>query len=191
MNDTALVTASQAGDLEAFKTLFEQHRRTVLGIAYNYVKNLEDAEDILQETFIKAYHSLHQFKAQDQNRFSSWLYRIGVNCSIDLIRRQKRKNEKVSAMKDLYQGFTHRDPSDPEHRRQMKEIRQEVDQAMTKLSPRQRMIFQLKHEQQFSIKEIAALMECSEGSIKKQLFRSVGVIKAGLRRFLGEGRYEM
>ncbi len=191
MEDTALVTASQAGDLEAFKTLFEQHRRTVLGIAYNYVKNLEDAEDILQETFIKAHHSLHQFKIHDQARFSSWLYRIGVNCSIDHVRKQKRKKEKISAMKDLHQGIAQRNPSDPEHRRHMKEIRQKVDQAMTKLSPRQRMIFQLKHDQQFSIKEIAAVMECSEGSIKKQLFRAVGVIKAGLKNFLGEGRYEM
>jgi len=191
MDDTALVTASQAGDLDAFKALFEQHRRTVLGIAYNYVRNLEDAEDILQETFIKAFHSLHQFKTHDHARFSSWLYRIGVNCSIDLVRKQKRKNEKVSAMKNLHQGSTPRNPSDPEHRRQMKEIRQQVDRAMTKLSPRQRMIFQLKHDQQFSIKEIAATMECSEGSIKKQLFRAVGVIKAGLRNFLGEGHYEM
>jgi len=191
MEDTALVTASQAGDLEAFKSLFEQHRRTVLGIAYNYVKNLEDAEDILQETFIKAHHSLHQFKTHDQARFSSWLYRIGVNCSIDHVRKQKRKKEKISAMKDLHQGIAQRNPSDPEYRRHMKEIRQKVDQAMTKLSPRQRMIFQLKHDQQFSIKEIAAVMECSEGSIKKQLFRAVGVIKAGLKNFLGEGRYEM
>lgn len=191
MEDTALVTASQSGDLEAFKSLFEQHRRTVLGIAYNYVKNLEDAEDILQETFIKAHHSLHQFKNHDQSRFSSWLYRIGVNCSIDHVRKQKRKKEKISAMKDLHQGIAQRNPSDPEYRRHMKEIRQKVDQAMTKLSPRQRMIFQLKHDQQFSIKEIAAVMECSEGSIKKQLFRAVGVIKAGLKNFLGEGRYEM
>ncbi|MFC2166293.1 RNA polymerase sigma factor [Acidobacteriota bacterium] len=90
MDETALVQSAQAGDTDAFKFLFEENKRRIIGLAYQYTKNIEDAEDILQDTFIKAYNSLQRFDIQDHTNFTSWLYRIGINCSIDHLRKSKR-----------------------------------------------------------------------------------------------------
>lgn len=191
MNEQAVIQSVQQGNTEAFRVLFEENRQKIFYLAYQYTKNVEDAEDILQETFIKAYHSLHKFNVQNNTNFSSWLYRIGINCSIDLLRRNKKKRETTSGMDNLENISSNNKDMDPEHTRRIEEIREKVTYVLNKLTAKQRMIFILKHYQQLSINEIAEYLSCSEGSVKKQLFRAVSAVKKPLKKLLLENYYEM
>lgn len=191
MNETEVVQLAQQGDTNAFRQLFEENKRRVFTLAFQYTKNKEDAEDILQETFIKAFHSLNKFKAQDETNFSSWLYRIGINASIDHLRKNKMKKDNYIDSDQLptissNDGFSH-----PEHAARIKEIRTKLDLTLSQLPKGQRMVFILRHYQQFSVKEIADYMNCSEGSVKKQLFRAFQMIKKHFISLFPEDNYEM
>lgn len=191
MNEIAAIKLAQEGNKEALKTLFVENKKKIFSLAYQYVKNAEDAEDILQETFIKAYRSLHRFNIQDGMSFSPWLYRIGINCSIDYLRRNKRKKEKISGVNNLDNISSNNKTSDPEESRGQKEIREKISQFLNKLSGQQRMVFILRHYQELSTKEIAEYLSCTEGSVKKQLFRAVSSLKEHLKGLILEKSYEM
>jgi len=191
MNETEVVQLAQQGDTHAFRQLFEENKRRVFTLAFQYTKNKEDAEDILQETFIKAFHYLDKFKAQDDTNFSSWLYRIGINASIDHLRKNKMKKDNYIDSDQLPNissddGFSH-----PEHAIRIKEIRTKLDLTLNRLPQGQRMVFILRHYQQLSVKEIAGYMQCSEGSVKKQLFRAFQMIKKRFKNLFPEDNYEM
>jgi RNA polymerase sigma-70 factor (ECF subfamily) len=190
MKEEVLIKQAQDGDKGALKMLFEDNKKKIFYLAYQYVHNAEDAEDILQETFIKAFHSLPKYDFQNGTGFSPWLYRIGINCSIDYLRRNKRARE-TRGIDDFPNIPSSSQNSDPEYSSGLKEIRERIDEFLKKLTEKQRMIFVLKHYQELSTKEIAEYMNCSEGSVKKQLFRAVGAIKKQFRDFFTENNYEM
>ena len=191
MDDIAVIQSAQEGNKEALRLLFEENKQRIFSLAYQYVKNAEDAEDILQETFIKAYKALDKFDYRNGASFSPWLYRIGINCSIDYLRRHKKGKEKYRDMVDIDNISSGNLDSDPEHTRRKREIREKIDQTLDRLSAKQRMIFILRHYQQLSTKEIAEYLKCTEGSVKKQLFRAVQAIKQHLKSFVLEKDYEM
>ena len=190
MKEEVLIKQAQDGDKGALKMLFEENKKKIFYLAYQYVHNAEDAEDILQETFIKAFHALPKYDFQNGTGFSPWLYRIGINCSIDYLRRNKRARE-TRGIDDFPNIPSSGQDSDPEYSSGLKEIRERIDEFLKKLTERQRMIFVLKHYQELSTKEIAEYMNCSEGSVKKQLFRAVGTIKKQFKDFFTENSYEM
>ena len=188
MTERAVVQSAQQGNMEAFRMLFEQNRKRIFLLAYQYTKNKEDAEDILQETFTKTYNYLDKYKIENESNFSSWVYRIGINCSIDYLRRKKQKKENFSDW-DKWEKTMGSDRSNPENTVGLEQLREKINQLVEGLSPRQRMVFILKHYQQFSIKEIAEYLDCSEGSVKKQLFRAVSTIRSPLKKYLWEKNY--
>ncbi|UCE41319.1 MAG: RNA polymerase sigma factor [Candidatus Aminicenantes bacterium] len=190
MTERAIVQSAQQGNTEAFRMLFEQNRKRIFALAYQYTKNKEDAEDILQETFIKTYNYLDKYKIENDTSFSSWIYRIGINCSIDYLRKKKHKKEDFSDW-DKWEKTIGSNHSNPEHTIGLEQLREKISNLVAKLSPRQRMVFILKHYQQFSIKEIAEYLDCSEGSVKKQLFRAVSAIRSPLKKYLWEKEYGM
>ncbi len=189
MNERAIVQSAQQGDTEAFRMLFEQNRQRIFSLAYQYTKNSEDAEDILQETFIKTYNHLDKYQTANDTNFSSWIYRIGINCSIDFLRRRKKRKQDFSDWDSVEKTYSEDNHSNPEHTTGLEELREKISVLVEMLSPRQRMIFILKHYQQLSINEIAELLDCSEGSVKKQLFRAISAIKNPLKKFLWEKDY--
>lgn len=191
MNETEVVQLAQQGNTHAFRQLFDENKRKVYTLAYQYTKNKEDAEDILQETFIKAYNSLNKFKAQDNTNFSSWLYRIGINASIDHLRKNKMKKDIYIDSDQLPSISSDEGFSQPEHAIRIKEIRTKLDLSLNKLPKGQRMVFILRHYQQLSVKEIADTMKCSEGSVKKQLFRAFQMIKKHFKNLFKEDNYEL
>lgn len=191
MNQETVVQLAQEGNKEAFKVLFEENRKKIFSLAFQYVKNVEDAEDILQETFIKAYHSLHNFHIQNGSGFSPWLYRIGINCSIDYLRRNKKRKDTDTGIDNIENISSGSSNLDPEHSTRKKEIRDQIDQTLNKLTARQRMIFILRHYQQFTTKEIAEHLSCTEGNVKKQLFRAILAMKKHLKGLIMEKNYEM
>jgi RNA polymerase sigma-70 factor (ECF subfamily) len=191
MNEDAVIKLAQEGNREALKLLFEKNKKKIFSLAFQYARNAEDAEDILQDTFIKAYRSLHRFNIQDGNSFSPWLCRIGVNCSIDHLRRNKKRKEKDLAQNSMESLASDDVNSNPENTSAQKEIREKIDQTLNKLSGQQRIIFILKHYQQLTTREIAEYLGCSEGSVKRQLFRAVSAMKVHLKGLILENKYEM
>jgi RNA polymerase sigma-70 factor (ECF subfamily) len=189
MTEKAIVQSAQEGNTEAFRMLFEENRKRIFALAYQYTRNAEDAEDILQETFIKTYNHLNKYKLENDSSFSSWIYRIGINCSIDYIRRKKDKRNNYSDWDKLEPTLPDDKNSNPEHTTGLEELRHKISSLVEGLSPRQRMVFILKHYQQLSIKEIAEHLGCSEGSVKKQLFRAISAIKNPLKKHLWEKDY--
>jgi RNA polymerase sigma-70 factor (ECF subfamily) len=191
MNEDSVIKSAQEGNREALKFLYEENKKKIFSLAYQYTRNAEDAEDILQDTFIKAYRSLHRFDIQDGNSFSPWLCRIGINCSIDYLRRNKKRKEKDFAVNNIENITSSNADSNPENTSVQKEIREKIDQTLNKLSGQQRIIFILKHYQQLTTKEIAEYLDCSEGSVKRQLFRAVSAMKVHLKGLILENKYEM
>ncbi len=191
MDEREIIQSAQAGNNEAFRQLFEENKNGIFSLAFRYTKNAEDAEDIVQETFIKAYNSLQKFHTQDQTRFSSWLFRISINCSIDHLRKHKKMKEKHSMSQDVQNISSNNENLNPVYINRLKEIREKIDLILNQLSFKQRMIFILRHYQHFSTQEIAEFMNSSQGSVKKQLFRAVSVIKKNFKSFFSEKNYEM
>lgn len=173
------VQLAKEGNRNAMKILYDSHRKQILHLAYKYVRNLEDAEEILQDTFTKALVALKKNKLKDNTRFSSWLYRIGINSSLDLLRKGKKQLTEHSD--ERLQQYPDENPHTPEQESLRREMGQKIDQAIQKLAPKQRMIFTLKHFQHLKIREIAGHLQCSEGNVKKQLFRAVNTLKKELK----------
>ena len=191
MDESKLIELAQDGNQEALRMLYEENKKKMFGLAFQYVKNKEDAEDILQETFIKAFHYLNTYRSQQETNFSSWLYRINVNCCIDFIRKTKIMREKRDRLSEIEALPAHSQKTSPEYVTQQKAVHLKIDQYLSTLPPRQRMIFVLKHYQQHTTKEIAEYLKCTEGSVKKQLFRAVAGLKKQLQKFLLEKNYEL
>ncbi len=90
-SDAAAVSRARSGDSQAFRLLVEHHSRNIFRLAYRMTGNEQDAEDVVQETFLKAFRQLNGF--EERSNFSTWLYRIGVNCALDLLRKRRRHDE--------------------------------------------------------------------------------------------------
>jgi RNA polymerase sigma-70 factor (ECF subfamily) len=173
IDEQHLVALAKLGDNTAFEELYIQNKGKIFHLAFQYTRSRQDAEDLLQETFSRAFVSIDQFKGLDKATFSSWLYRIGINCSINFVKKRKKQAS--------HPEFKHRIPGDtmackrsnPEETAVFKEMLGELESSLNSLSPKQRMIFTLKHHQGLKSKEIAQLMRCSEGSVRKQLSRAM------------------
>jgi len=186
-----MIHSAQQGDPEAFYMLFEKNKKMVFGLAFKYTKNKQDAEDILQDTFIKAFHNLKKFQTKKYSSFSSWLYRIGINCSIDFLRDKKRIQKNLSDWELMDKTNPDAKQTDPEKKISREALNKKIEQILEDMPSRQKMAFVLKHFQQLKIKEIAEYMDCSEGSVKKQLFRAVANLKKSLKKNFWEKEYEM
>ncbi len=188
MDELTLVRTAQAGDEAALKSLFDAHHRRIYSLAYRYLRNPADAEDVLQETFIRAYRALSTYDPARGLNFAVWINRIGIHCSINALRRNKRRggrgleDEAVSALADRHPD------SDPERTARNRQVRERVGEALERLTPKQRMIFTLRHYEGYSTREIAASAEITEGAVKTHLFRAVSSLRKRLRRFALEER---
>jgi len=191
MDEQAQVKSAQDGNQEAFHWLFDRNKQNIFAIAYKYTNNREDAEDVLQETFIKAFYHLKKFHYSEDTYFSSWLCRICINSSIDFLRKKKKMKINKFATDNIETTPLQTKASNPEKSTHLQQVKEKVDSALNKLTAKQRMIFILRHYQQMTTKEIAEYMDCSQGSIKKQLFRSISTLKEHLKTFLQETDYEM
>ena len=191
MEERELILSARNGDMDAFRELFEVNKRKVFALAYRYAKNKEDAEDILQDTFIKAYQKLDKFHTNEGTSFTSWLYRISINSSIDLLRKKNKMEDRFFDPDNLDKLSSQDEGNDPEHSTGLNDMRDRISAVLNKLTARQRMIFILRHYQQLSTQEISEYMGCSQGSVKKQLFRAVSSIKDHFKGLIPEKGYEM
>ena len=179
------VALARSGDRGAMHELYERHRSRIFGVAYRYAKNIPDAEDILQDTFIKAFQSLGKCQLDEDSYFSTWLYRIAVNCALDHFRKRRRREGNDGWQRDLLAADESAAPASPECEFQRQETRARMQQVLDSLSPRKRMIVVLRHYQQLKIHEIADVLGCSQGSVKKQLFVALAQLKSEMRPSAG------
>src|SRR5580765_3756110 len=139
--DSAAVERARAGDREAFQGLVERHSRNVFRLAFRMTGNEEDAEDVVQETFLKAYRSLDRFAGHAE--FSTWLHRIAANCAVDLLRRRPRQAEIRAAEGEEVELAAN--GAGPERMLLSSEVQGRVARSLEKLSAMERAAFVLRH----------------------------------------------
>lgn len=186
MEETVLIQAARMGRDDALRALFESNKEKIYAVAYRYMRNKEDAEDVVQDTFIKAFNALEQFNDQSGTALISWLYRIAINTSIDLLRKKKKMKTKLSNPYLQDQAYAKTATDDPADADVIRDARERIAAVLDQLTSKQRMVFVLRHFQHFSLKEIALHMNCSTGGVKKQLFRAVSMVKNELKGLMTE-----
>lgn len=173
-SDRELVRASRQGDKEAFRELVERYQRKIVSVALGMVHNREDALEIAQETFVKAYESLGNFKGDSS--FYTWIYRIVVNLAIDFQRRERRRptvgleDQSLGGSGEGYdipaKEETLTDPFEQTHAR---EIGGRVAEAVNELTPDHKAVILLREVEGLSYDEISRVMQCSKGTVMSRL----------------------
>jgi len=171
-SDRELVRASRRGDKEAFRELLERYQRKVVSVALGMVHNRDDAMEIAQETFVKAFENLGNFKGESS--FYTWLYRIVVNRAIDFQRRERRHptvalEDRVSGGDEYENILREAKPADPYHHAQAHEIGERVNAAINELTPDHKAVILLREVEGLSYDEISRVMQCSKGTVMSRL----------------------
>jgi RNA polymerase sigma-70 factor (ECF subfamily) len=184
------VERARSGDSDAFRLLVEQHSRAIFRLAYRMTGNEEDAEDVVQETFLRAYRQLGKYEARSS--FSTWLYRIASNYSLDLIRMRKRhedKRERGSAEenRDILQSIAVDSPG-PDRIVYSSQVKDRVDAALSQLSAQERTAFVLRHFEGLSIEEIGEALGTGANATKHSIFRAVQKLRRTLEPVVGSAR---
>ncbi len=183
--DNELIHQARLGDMAAFEQLVHRHDKQVLTIAARYVTSAEDAKDIYQEVFIRVYRGLKGFRMRSE--FATWLHRITVNvCLTHKSRRTRHVHVPLDGDPDGDESETHpvelATTDGPTDQQSMNaEIRHHVQEALESLSPKQRLVFTLKHYEGYKLREIAAMMKCTEGTVKRYLFLATQQLRARLK----------
>ena len=193
LDERALVVEAQAGNRAAFEELVRRYDRDVLRLALNLMKRPEDARDDYQESFLKVYRNLHRFRFECS--FYTWLYRVVTNVCLDHLRRRQARpedqapeiqmNRQEEGTRDFFEVQREQRPTlDPERSLMGKEIRARLAKAMERLSPRERVVFEMKHYQGLKLRAIGDALGTTEETVKNSLFRAT----RKLRQELGELR---
>lgn len=184
LDDAAAVARARQGDHDAFRVLVDRHIRSVYRLAFRMTGTPHDAEDVVQETFIRAYRQLSRFEARAN--VSTWLYRIAFNCAVDFLRSRPRRESATEAdvlermapsasgptMDDLvYAG----------------EIGERMQQALSDLSEKERAAFLMRHYHGCSIEEIGSTLGMKTNATKHSIFRAVKKMRVALQAFTATG----
>jgi RNA polymerase sigma-70 factor (ECF subfamily) len=192
--ERALIERAQGGDREAFEELVHRYDRDVLRIALNILHRPEDARDVYQEAFLKIYKNLPRFRFECS--FYTWAYRIVTNVCLDHLRRRgsrpedqapelppNRNGETIAG--DFFDRQQNLEPSsNPERRMQGLEIARRISSALCVLTPRERMVFEMKHYQGLKLRAIGDALGTTEETVKNSLFRATRKLRAQLEGLL-------
>ncbi len=176
----ALIRQVQAGDRDAFRVLVERHSQAIFRTAFRVTGNESDAEEIVQETFLRAYKSIGRFEARSS--VSTWLTRIAINCSLDLVA-QRKPSQPLTGVDDDGEEMELQIPSNnpsPERHLLSDEVRQHVAGAMEDLTSAERTAFVLRHFEGRSVEEISTVLEIKAGAAKNTIFRAVQKLRRAL-----------
>jgi RNA polymerase sigma-70 factor (ECF subfamily) len=184
-SDTQIVDHFQRGDSTAFNFLYIRYRDRIYGVICSMISNREDALDISQDVFLKAYQALENFKRASQ--FYSWLYRIAINCCIDHMRRQSKRawfSDKPISAEVLYHQPVH-----PAKGLENEEFRRLLHAALPALTPSQRTVFLLRYKEELALKDIACRLGRSIGTVKAHLFHAHRTLRHQLLPYFDFGLY--
>jgi RNA polymerase sigma-70 factor, ECF subfamily len=186
VNDAELIRAAQQGDRAAFEELVRQYDQPVLRLALHLTGSEHEAKDIYQEAFLKAYRNLGSFRFECS--FYTWMYRIVSNLCIDYLRRRQvrkedsgvRVNSEGEEVDLLEQLPDERAGASPEQDLMRRELGKRIARALTKLSPRERMVFEMKHYQGLKLRTIGEALNTTEETAKNTLFRATQKLRSAL-----------
>ena len=188
-DEAALIRAAQGGDHDAFAQLVRAYDQSVLRLAMNLLRSPEDAQDVYQEAFLRVYKNLNNFRFDCS--FHTWLYRIVTNLCLDQMRRRKVRKEEptvvdggdgpVDRMDTIAEG---RAESDPQRKLYSGQLRRRIKEVLGGLTPRERMVFELRHYQGLRLRRIGEILGTSEEAAKNCLFRANQKMRAGLGDFV-------
>lgn len=182
-----LLEQVRAGNGASFAPLVEAHSSRIIRLAFRFVGNQEDAEDIAQEAFLRLYRDVASFRSD--STVSTWLYRTVTRLAIDHLRRQKLKR-KFFFVRNSNEGYDPlefaADPgASPQDQFLAGEAGRKLLKAMDKLSVRQRMVFTLRHYEGMPLKDIGTTLGLEEGTVKSHLFRAVQLLREELKDLQG------
>ena len=192
LTDRTFVARVRAGDADAYRVLVERHGRALFRLAFRMTGNQQDAEDVVQESFLRAYRQISKF--DERASFGTWLYRIAANCSLDLVRSRKRRSEhqpllgdSPAEVDDPVLSLPSTDPT-PERAALSSEVRDRLAEAMNELSATERTAFVLRHFEGMRIEEVSRVLECQPGAAKHSVFRAVQKLRRALEPVMGAAR---
>ena len=187
VDDAALVGVAKLGDLRAFEELVRRHRDKIYSRAFSMMRNEEDALDLSQEAWVKAWQRLVQFHGESS--FATWMTRIVINLCLDELRKQRRsRSESIEQIEEESGGIERHLPilpANPTQGLERVELRKRIDDAMAQLSHEHRMVLVLHEFEELEYKQVAKRMGCSLGTVMSRLFyarRRLAVLLEGLRK---------
>lgn len=189
MDESALIRAAQKGDERAFEELVRLYDQSVLRLAHNLLRSREDANDIYQETFLRVYRNLHNFRFDCS--FHTWLYRIATNLCLDVLRKRKVRKEEaptlttsdgeLNRMDSVHEDRVH---GDPERELMSRELDGRIREVLAGLTPRERTVFEMRHYHGMRLRAIGEALGASEEAAKNCLFRATQKMRAALGDFV-------
>jgi len=189
MDEPDLIRAAQQGDQRAFEQLVRLHDQNVLRLALNMLRSPEDARDIYQEAFLRVYKNLHSFRFDCS--FHTWLYRIVTNLCLDALRKRKVRREENTVVEtsegplDRMDSFEEaRVDGDPERQLLSRQLEKKIQESMAELTPRERVVFEMRHYQGLRLKMIGEVLGTSEEAAKNCLFRATQKMRSALGDFV-------
>jgi len=185
----SLIRAAQHGDQDAFEQLVRAYDQNVLRLAMNLLRSPEDARDVYQEAFLRVYRNLHSFRFDCS--FHTWLYRIVTNICLDQMRKRKVRKEEPGVVEtaggsiDRMESFEEDSAeADPERVMWNRQLRSRIEGALGGLTPRERMVFELRHYQGLRLRKIGEMLGTTEEAAKNCLFRATQKMRSVLGDFL-------
>lgn len=176
--DAAVVARVREGDSDAFRVLVDRHSRSIFRLAFRMVGNEQDAEDIVQDTFVRAYRQIDRFESR--SNFGTWLYRIAVNCSLDLLRQRPRRTSEPLPEEGEERAADTGTQASPERLAFAAQVQARVATALGDLSPAERAAFLLRHFEGHSIEEIGRILGLRTSATKHTVFRAVRKMRQAL-----------
>jgi RNA polymerase sigma-70 factor (ECF subfamily) len=181
MDDITLIDQVRSGDDDAFRLLVERHSRAIYRSAYRITGNAADADDVVQETFLRAYRALGNFDSRAT--FTTWLHRIAINCSLDLIDSRKRREGRIDHGEDLGMVASH--DASPDRIVLGSEMQKAIAKAMAELTGNERTAFVLRHFEGMPLEEIGQILGTRLNATKNTVFRAVKKLRQQLQPFTG------
>jgi len=183
ITDAAAVKDVRSGNRDAFRPLVERYSHMIFSLAYRMTSSESDAEEIVQETFLRAYRALNTF--EERANFATWLYRIATNCALDLLSRRKNQPQAASETmtteeEDSPETLLPSSAPDPERQMYSAELQERIAAAMNLLTPVERLAFVLRHYEGRSVEEVAASLKVKTGAAKQSIFRAVQKMRTAL-----------
>ena len=184
-DDASLIRAAQKGDQDAFERLVHSYDESVLRLAMNMLRSAEDARDVYQETFIRVHRNLHKFRFDCT--FHTWLYRIVVNLCLDQLRKRKTRREEPATLEsedgihdrmDIMRES--RAECDPQRMLLSSEIGNRIRSVLEEITPRERMVFELRHYEGMRLRAIGEILGTTEEAAKNCLFRATQKMRLAL-----------
>jgi RNA polymerase sigma-70 factor (ECF subfamily) len=191
VTDAAVVAQVLAGDRDAFRVLVERHSRSIFRVVYRMTGNQQDAEELVQETFLRAYKSLARFELRSS--FTTWLYRIAVNRTLDFLTARKtqmnsKETYQITDNPDAEEGNQVQLPATgpgPDRLLLSAEMKRKISGAMGLLTPAERVAFIMRHMEGRSIEEISQALNLKVNAAKNSVFRAVQKLRQQLEPYAG------